>query len=148
MELEKNFEKLKCRESVFQENLAKYLDYMGALWNHTPNEIKAKPQYMKKRRKQGVKKGFPDNSIYEPNKYYKGLFIELKTGGNSASIEQEEWINNLNKNGYLAFVSYSLEECMYVYEHYKKNAQFFLDTEHKFKYKRLTIDHSKTFFKS
>tara|TARA_R110000737_G_scaffold80_3_gene627 strand:+ start:1004 stop:1408 length:405 start_codon:yes stop_codon:yes gene_type:complete len=49
----------------------------------------------------GYVKGFPDLGIYEAKGGYFGLFIEIKERG-TATKEQKEWINDLNKRGYLA----------------------------------------------
>lgn len=118
------FEKYLGSEDNFQIAIARYLDFKKIPWMHSPNEIKAKPVYMKKRKKLGVKSGFPDVAIFQNNLHYKGLFIELKVNKNTLSINQKKWLKNLNNNGYFAFCSYSLDECMQVVEMYLKNSQF------------------------
>lgn len=128
------FEKYPYSEERFQIALARYLDVLNVAWYHVPNEIKAKKQYYKKRKKLGVKKGIPDICIIEPNKYYKGLYIELKVGYNQPSEEQMQWIDKLKNRGYLSFVSYSLDECIYVIEEYLKDSRFELKSNCKVKY--------------
>ena len=112
--------KFKGKEEELQKAVARYLDMLGVLWFHPPNEIRAKPQYMVKRKQMGVKSGVPDVCILEPNKLYKGLFIELKVGYNKLSDNQESWIYELNKRGFKAFVSYSLDECIEEIDNYLK----------------------------
>jgi hypothetical protein len=112
------YEKYKGREEFLQKAVARYLDTIRVLWFHCPNEIKASPQYLKKRKLLGVKSGVPDVCILEPNKDYKGLFIELKVGYNKPSENQKKWIENLEKRGYKTLISYSLDEVIDVVNDY------------------------------
>jgi len=65
---------------------------------------------------EGVKAGVPD--IFLPVFHwsvgeaggYPGLFIEMKVGKNKTSKEQNEWIEALEKEGYICKVCYSWEE--------------------------------------
>lgn len=113
-------EKYIGREDDFQKTCARYLDSLGVLWFHCPNEIKAKPQYMAKRKRMGVKSGVPDICILEPNKLYKGLFVELKVKYNTTTENQNRWIVELNKRGYKAFVTWSLDEFIEEVDNYLK----------------------------
>ena len=70
--------------------------------------------------KKHYKKGVPDILIFEPNKEYKGLMIEVKVGYNKPSIYQKKWIDNLNARGYKAVVCYNLEEFIEVFTEYIK----------------------------
>jgi hypothetical protein len=115
------FEKYKGKEEDLQKAVARFLDTNRVLWFHCPNEIKAAPSYLKKRRMLGVKSGVPDVCILEPNKNYSGLFIELKVGYNKPSEKQNEWIKKLEKRGYKTLVSYSLDEVIDVVNRYLNN---------------------------
>ena len=53
-------------------------------------------------KRQGVKRGVPDIMLAVPISQYHGLFIEMKFGKNKASNEQVKFIEQLNKNGYIA----------------------------------------------
>ena len=78
----------------------------------------------------GCKKGFPD--LFIPIPYalkkmdgsisgfkYGALFIELKRiQGSKITIDQEAWINFLNKQGYLAKVCKGAQEAMDLIEWY------------------------------
>ena len=83
-------------------------------------------------RKEGKKKGYPDLIIDEPNKYYKGLRIELKrraktlktkmsTAHTKVSHEQEKWLRELNDRGYYAVVCYGADEAKDVIDEYMDN---------------------------
>jgi hypothetical protein len=108
-------------ESNLQISTIRYLDSIGLLCNHSANEIKANAQYYAKRAKMGVKRGFPDVSIFKPTEIYHGLFIELKVGYNKPTDEQYEWLDSLNKEGYLEFWTNSIDELMHVAERYINN---------------------------
>ena len=115
----KTYPKYIGSEESLQKSLALYLDYSGLLWFHPPNEIKAKPQYMAKRKTLGVKSGVPDVCILEPRGNYHGLFIELKVGYNKPSDSQKKWIAELNQRGYAAYCCNSLDEAIEIIEKYK-----------------------------
>lgn len=115
----KEFKKYKGSESNLQKSVAILLNVSGLLWFHTPNEIKAAPQYLKKRRAWGVKSGVPDCLVLTPKGKYKGLAIELKVGYNKPSESQKKWLKSLEELGYYAIISYSLEECEDIINKYK-----------------------------
>jgi hypothetical protein len=117
----KKYNKYDGREDNFQQAIALYLDSLGLLWMHPPNEIRAKPQYLKKRKAMGVKSGVPDIIVFTPNKKYIGLAIELKVGYNKPTDNQLKWLDDLKKIGYYTLVSYSLEEVIDIVEAYIKN---------------------------
>lgn len=50
----------------------------------------------------GFVKGIPDLIIYEARGGYFGFFIEIKTLKGYPTKEQKQWIEDLNKRGYLA----------------------------------------------
>lgn len=69
----------------------------------------------------GVKKGYPDISIFIPAKGYHGLFIEMKRTGKLSKItkEQKDWVKNLNENGYFAKICYGcIDAINTVYEYF------------------------------
>ena len=114
------YKKYKGSEADFQKAVASYLDFKGVLWFHPPNEIKAKPQYMAKRKQQGVKSGVPDICILETNSKYHGLFIEIKVGCNKTSDYQNLWLERLSFRDYKVAVSYSLDETRAIIDEYLK----------------------------
>ena len=101
------------KEDEEQREFAQWLDAKGLLWAHIPNERKASVAVLGELARQGLKKGFPDNFIAEPNKKYHGLFIELKRAKkrlSKISAEQKAWIKDLSEKGYKAVVCYGAEE--------------------------------------
>lgn len=82
---------------------------------------------------EGLKAGVPDLMIPVANKYYHGLFIEMKQrpktlksgkksyAGIKVSQQQEEWINKLKEQGYDAKVCYGADEAIEVIEEYMEN---------------------------
>lgn len=84
----------------------------------------------KKFKAEGLKAGVPDLFIPEPNKYYHGLFIEMKKraktlasgkksyAGIKVSKQQEEWIEKLRAKGYEAVVCYGADDAIEKIENY------------------------------
>ena len=114
------YKKYKGSEANFQKAVATYLDFKGVLWMHCPNGGTRNKLEAVSLKKQGVKSGFPDVCILEPNKQYSGLFIELKVGCNKPSENQNRWINRLNEKGFKAVWSNSLDETRAIIDEYLK----------------------------
>ena len=81
------------------------------------------------------KEGFkcPDLLILHPNKYFSGLFIELKAKtpykGNGEILKnihleaQQETLNKLNYLGYHACFVWSFEDCKHIIDNYMQDAE-------------------------
>ena len=108
-------------ETDLQRTIAKYLDMMGVLWNHSPNETMGTPAHYKKRASMGVKSGFPDVMIFEARKGFHGLAIELKVGRNKPTPAQLQWIEWLNERGYHAVWLNDLDEIIAKIDWYFEN---------------------------
>ena len=79
---------------------------------------------------EGLKSGVPDLFIPIPNKYYHGLFIEMKdapkilksvkksTSHTKVSVEQEVWLQELRHKNYEAVVCYGALEAIEAIENY------------------------------
>jgi hypothetical protein len=106
------------KEDEFQITVAKYLDSLGVLYCHVTNEGMIPVHYRAKLKRKGLKNGVPDILIFEPNKDYSGLAIELKAGYNKPSEYQQEWLNELKFRGWCAIWSNSLDEVIQVIEIY------------------------------
>jgi hypothetical protein len=106
-----------------QQVVASYISYFypNILWTASAGGMRTTIGTAKKMKKMGYKRGCPDIIILEPNREYKGLFIELKCGGNKATKEQNIWITELNKRGYLAKVCYGSDETIKLVTEYLKN---------------------------
>ena len=75
----------------------------------------------KKMKATGYKKGLPDLFIYQPNKKFYGLAIEIKVKGNYPTRSQKEWITRLNKAGYYAQVCKGFEQTSELINKYVNN---------------------------
>jgi hypothetical protein len=68
---------------------------------------------------EGVRSGVADMMLAYPSNGYHGLFIELKRrDGGNVSPQQQDWINRLNKAGYLAIVAYGAKEAVQIITDY------------------------------
>lgn len=88
---------------------------------HIPNGGSRHPIEALNLKLQGVKPGVPDLFYPFPTPKHYGLFIEMKYGKNKLTEYQKEWIDYLNKVGYLAVVCYSAEDALYILEKYSNN---------------------------
>lgn len=61
-------------------------------------------------KRQGVKKGVSDLFLPLSRGKYHGLFIEMKVGRNKPSVEQKDFLEYVNKSGYLGVVCYGFDE--------------------------------------
>jgi len=117
---------MKQKEYQLQKAVCAYLDLKGVLYcgsmggqyqAHFSQRIKAKAT--------GYKKGFPDLFIYEiariDNTIYAGLAIELKTKTGRPTVEQIEWIKQLQKRGYMASICKGIDEALELIENYINN---------------------------
>lgn len=108
-----SYQKFIGKEDDFQKTLARYLDALGVVWFHSPNEIRASVQYLRKRKSMGVKSGVPDILILEPKNGFNGFAIELKVGYNKPSESQLQWLKILEtKCNYKTLLTNSLEEAI------------------------------------
>ncbi len=107
-----------------QVRLAKYLDSLGLLWCHVPNEGHGgygKGAQIKgaRLRAEGLKSGVPDVLIFnqcsvvsdEEELHRSGCAIELKRQkGGRVSDSQKEWLAGLRQAGWVAEVCNGFEE--------------------------------------
>ena len=99
------------KEYQLQKAVCNYLDYKNILYcGSMGGQYQKFHSQRNKAKATGYKRGFPDLFIYEPRGDYHGLAIELKVGYNKPSAIQKIWINNLKIRGYMATVSYELDE--------------------------------------
>lgn len=101
--------------------LVSWLNLKHLKFNHTANERKTTARQGAELKRLGVKKGFPDISVYLPDKV---LFIELKRvikSKSKVSKEQEQWIEYLNSLLYAkAKICYGADEAIkFIYENLK-----------------------------
>ena len=87
--------------------------------HHVPNGGERHPAVAAKMKAQGVVPGVPDLDLPVARCGYHGLRIEMKRRkGGRLSEDQKEWIDGLNKNGYLAVVANGSDEaCDIIYKY-------------------------------
>lgn len=71
----------------------------------------------------GYMKGIPDLFIPHANRFYHGLFIEMKTEKGRLSHEQKEVIPRLESEGYKVAVCRSLDDFIGTVDRYMKDIQ-------------------------
>lgn len=89
-----------------------------ALLYHVPNGGSRNKIEAANFKRQGVKAGVPDLCLPVPRGRYHGLYIELKTEKGRTSSTQENWIRELNKQGYFAKVCHGWQSAVRVIEWY------------------------------
>nr|DAZ76371.1 MAG TPA: Nuclease [Caudoviricetes sp.] len=103
-------------EAGAQETLFQWAEYQASkypelkLLYHIPNGGKRDKVTAINLKRQGVKAGVPDICLPVARGGYFGLYIELKVGSNKPTKLQNEWLCNLNKQGYLATVCYGWQQ--------------------------------------
>lgn len=107
-------------EAILQSEVVKYISYkypkakycasLGGIYTSPTQAVKAK--------RTGYKRGFPDLQITEAKGGYFGLFLELKTNKGRATLDQKEWIKELNKRGYKALIVKGIDECIKAIDSY------------------------------
>ena len=114
---------MKQLEYELQKAVVKWLGYKypGLLYCASAGGVRTSMTQAKKMKATGYKKGFPDLFIYEPNKKYNGLALELKVKGNYASKHQKEWLINLEKRGYYAKCVKGFDETIEIINKYTNN---------------------------
>lgn len=109
-------------EEEEQERLAVLLDDLGLRWAHIPNGGLRHIKVAKKLRKAGVKSGVPDILIFTrpPKKPgWIGLAIELKRRiGGVVSDNQKEWLQDLERIGWVTVVCRGYDEAVKVLKKY------------------------------
>jgi hypothetical protein len=121
-------------ESLAQQELTQWLAARHILSCHVPNERAAKVQHLVKLKAEGMKKGVPDNLIFdEPAEWNmravadnwgvapenrivgripRGVAIELKAPGEKPSNEQLAWLELLRRKKWVAAYFYSAESAI------------------------------------
>jgi len=128
-------------ETVEQQKLVQWLKVKKILHFAPMNENQSSSQNRAmaikieaKEKSMGKSAGVPDICIPIANKYYHGLFVELKkqvktlkNGQKSKSIpstsdNQLKWIESLREQGYHAVICYGANEAIEVVEDYMEQA--------------------------
>jgi hypothetical protein len=95
-------------------------DILPYAW-HTGNERKCSIQQGVKLKRLGVKAGVADVTIAIPRGQKHGLFIEMKSGKGRLTPRQQEFLDNMNAQGYLAVCCHGFDAAKSVIETYLKS---------------------------
>ena len=113
-------------ESIEQINLFRWAVLNEAahpellLLHHIPNGGKRDKKTAARLKMEGVKAGVPDICLPVSRGKYHGLYIELKTGANKTTDNQDAWLDALSKQEYYTAVCYGWEEAAKTIEGYLK----------------------------
>ena len=89
------------------------------LMHHVPNGGKRSKSEAARFQREGVKAGVPDICLPVPRGEHHGLYIEMKRRqGGKVSDLQQQWLDDLNAQGYLAVVCKGCNEAETVIEQY------------------------------
>lgn len=102
------------KRSEAQEQIAviDYCKYNGIPIYHIPNGGSRNKIEAANLKRQGVRAGVPDLCVPIAQRGYHGLYIEMKAGRNTTTACQDEWLNLLIRNGYLAKVCHGATEAI------------------------------------
>lgn len=113
-------------ESVEQINLFRWAACASGampelkLLYHIPNGGKRDITTAKRLKAEGVKAGVPDLCLPVPRGAYHGLYIEMKTGKNKTTENQDCWLSCLREQRYCVAVCYGWEAASNVLTQYLK----------------------------
>lgn len=86
---------------------------------HVPSEGKRNGMQQRVLKEMGLTAGIPDILIFDVSMKYIGLAIELKIWPNKATEKQIEFMELLERNGWLTGVCYSIEQVIALLDRYK-----------------------------
>ena len=92
--------------------------YPGTIIYAIPNGGQRNVIVAQKLKSEGVLSGIPDLCIPAARKGYHGLYIEMKSGRNTTTENQNEVMDKLRKEGYLCEVCWSFVEFVGVVTNY------------------------------
>lgn len=121
--MNKDFTPYNGSEARLQVAVARFLDYLGVLWFHSPNGGSRHKIEAANLRRQGVKSGVPDVLIIEKRNGFDGFAIELKAKKNKPSANQIKWLEELEKRNFKTLVSNSFDEVVFEVEKYFENGK-------------------------
>jgi len=111
-------------EDHLQRAVMQYVNftYHDVVMTHPMNEGKRSKFERFKMKYLMVSSGVPDILIFNPNKKYNGLAIELKTGYNKPTQNQKAWLNHLKQCNWYTIWLNNFDDCKLVIDQYFKNA--------------------------
>ena len=91
-----------------------------ALMHHIPNGGHRHISVARKLKAEGVKSGVPDICLPVPKGKYHGMYLEMKTGYNGTTTNQDKWLKRLSKQGYFCAICWGMEDAIQAIEEYLK----------------------------
>lgn len=110
----------KNEEEVLHRECADWIVFMTPRFerlswtHHSPNGGLRSKAEAGRLKSMGVKKGYPDlvNHCASPGAHWKGFAVELKSRKGVLSVEQHEWLDMFEQEGYLTGVARTLDQFM------------------------------------
>lgn len=96
------------------------LQYPNILVHHSPNGGRRDAREGARFKAMGTLAGFPDLFIPYPNKFFNGLFIELKSDKGVLSDNQKEVLSYLSGQNYICYVCRNIDNFIEVVNNYLK----------------------------
>lgn len=110
-------------ETEIQRQIIEWCNHIPELRNmviHIPNEGKRTISMGRKLRQIGLRPGVADLFIPIPRHGYNGVWVEIKSKHGVLRENQREFLSDMEKQGYLTFISRSLEDFMQKINAYMK----------------------------
>lgn len=108
----------KKSEATEQEAVVEFCEWQGITIFAIPNGGSRNKLEAANLKRQGVKAGVPDLCVPVARRGFHGLFIEMKYGKNKTTPKQDEWLETLNRAGYLAKVCNGYDEAIKLLKYY------------------------------
>lgn len=109
---------IKRSEATEQEAVVQYCEFNRIPIFAIPNGGKRHKLEAANLKRQGVKAGVPDLCVPVARRGFHGLFIEMKYGRNKTTPAQDEWLERLTREGYLAKVCNGYAQAVQVLKYY------------------------------
>ena len=92
------------------------------LTHHSPNGGHRSPVTAARLKNLGVRRGFPDLTLWLPRGGFHGLAIELKAGRNKPTPEQLAWLDHMASIGWMAAVCTGFDAARETLDAYLRSA--------------------------
>lgn len=113
---------MRDREYHIQVAVVQWLrfNYPKVLFTTSPAGVKLPMPTAIKMKRMGYRSGTPDLLIFSPRGQFHGAFVELKTEDGRTSEAQEQFIKELDDNGYATKVAFGYDDAVQWLEKYFK----------------------------
>lgn len=113
-------------EDAIQIALVRWIDLQhphASRWlHHSPNGGHRTRVTAARLKAMGVRRGFPDLTLWLPRGGFHGLAIELKAGRNRATAEQIAWLDHMASTGWMAVCCIGFDAARQTIEDYLRGA--------------------------